>query len=448
MIDDRVLELKGGLLKGSVVVYWTSREQRVECNFALLAAMEEARRDGIGVIVAFCVADSFLGASSEAFAFMGEGLKELQKELAEKNIPFRLLYGNPPKEIANFAKSVGASSIYLDSDPLKIKKKWVKELIDAFCGRITEVDSRCVVPARRVSQKKEFAAYTIRPKINKLLPKFLIAPPVIKPQSGVWTYYENDYSRFDALSKNKFFRGGKKAASERLEIFVKERLSGYAAYRNDPTKEYQSQLSPYLHFGQISSLEVALCVLRQEGNDESKAAFLEELIVRRELAENFCLYCDDYDNENSMEPWAKENAKITDQEAREYIYDLKGLEDAKTHDELWNAAQKELKICGKIHGYMRMYWAKKILEWTPNAKEAFLVANYLNDKYALDGRDPNGYAGVAWSVGGAHDRAWPSRKVFGKIRYMNYNGCKSKFKVKEYILKIETLSKGGGASLF
>jgi deoxyribodipyrimidine photo-lyase len=164
--------------------------------------------------------------------------------------------------------------------------------------------------------------------------------------------------------------------------------------------------------------------------------FWKSLSYVESFADNFCLYCTDYDNENSLEPWAKANMVITDNEPREYVYSLEEFESAKTHDELWNAAQTELKTKGKIHGYMRMYWAKKILEWTPSTKEAFKVAVHLNDRYALDGRDPNGYAGIAWSLGGVHDRAWPSRKIFGKVRYMNYNGCKAKFDVKGYIMKI------------
>jgi deoxyribodipyrimidine photo-lyase len=264
----------------------------------------------------------------------------------------------------------------------------------------------------------------------------LVEPQKLEAQSGAHKFYENDYSYFDSLPKNRFWIGGKSAALSKLKEFLDEKLDGYAAYRNDPTKNYQSELSPYLHFGQISSLEMALAVSKTKANEESKASFLEELIVRRELADNFCLYCTDYDNENSLEPWAKANMVITDNEPREYVYSLEEFESAKTHDELWNAAQTELKTKGKIHGYMRMYWAKKILEWTPSTKEAFRVAVYLNDRYAIDGRDPNGYAGIAWSLGGVHDRAWPSRKIFGKVRYMNYNGCKAKFDVKGYIMKI------------
>ncbi len=413
-----------------------SREQRADYNFGLLAAARYAEDNSLALTVSFCVAPQFLEASLQAFAFMGEGLREVEGALREKNIPFRLLYGEPPRKISEFAASLDAQAIFIDFDPLRIKQEWRRELLSICDAAVLEVDSRNIVPARLASSKKEFAAYTIRPKIHRLLPRFLTPPPALRRQKGAVEFYENDYSYFDSLQKNSLWVGGKNAALSKLKEFLDEKLDGYATHRNDPTKNYSSRLSPYLHFGQISSLEVALAVDAADANKESKAAFLEELIVRRELAENFCLYCADYDNENSLEPWAKANMAVTDGEPRDHIYSLEEFEGCLTHDELWNAAQRELKTQGGIHGYMRMYWAKKILEWTPSTKEAFKVAVHLNDKYALDGRDPNGYAGIAWSIGGVHDRAWPSRKVFGKVRYMNYNGCKAKFNVKEYISKV------------
>ncbi len=447
-LNERIHRLKEGKKSGTTVLYWMSREQRVDYNFALLAASQYAKKHNLSLVVGFCVASEFLGASPEAFAFMGDGLPQIEMALVTKNIPFCFLMGHPPKEILNLANEIGAQTVFVDQDPLRIKKMWYSEFANEYDGSVFEVDSRCIVPARLTSQKKEFAAYTIRPKINKLLPNFLLPPPKLETQGGKQNFFTNDFSVFDDLPKSKHFIGGVDAARETLDEFLRDKLDGYAAYKNDPTKDFCSDLSPYLHFGQISSLEVALAVKEAKANDDSKASFLEELIVRRELAENFCLYCDEYDNENALEPWAKANMQITDEEPREYIYLPDEFESSATHDPLWNSAQDELKLKGKIHGYMRMYWAKKILEWTPNTKEAFRVAVYLNDKYAIDGRDPNGYAGIAWSVGGVHDRAWPSRKVFGKVRYMNYNGCKSKFDVKKYIIKIKELGAGGQRRLF
>lgn len=447
-MDERVFVLKNSGSKGRSVIYWMSREQRAEYNFGLLKAAEYASKNNLTLIVCFCLVPEFLGVAPEIFAFMGEGLREVEADLKAKNIPFCLLYKNPPQEIAGFAKSVEAQAVFVDFDPLRIKRMWCSEFLTQFAGSVFEVDSHNIVPARLVSGKKEFAAYTIRPKINKLLSCFLVEPPELAVRNGAQKFYENDFSVFDSLSKNRYFTGGRAAALVKLKEFLDEKLDGYALRRNDPTKDACSELSPYLHFGHISSLEVALAARSANANEESKAAFLEELIVRKELADNFCFYCVDYDNENSLEPWAKANMQVMDEEPREYIYGLGEFEEAATHDELWNAAQSELKIKGKIHGYMRMYWAKKILEWTPSTKEAFKVAVYLNDRYALDGRDPSGYAGIAWSLGGVHDRAWPYRKVFGKVRYMNSNGCKSKFDVKKYILKIKELSGKGQGGLF
>ena len=160
---------------------------------------------------------------------------------------------------------------------------------------------------------------------------------------------------------------------------------------------------------------------------------LEELIVRRELADNFTFYNTQYASFDGFPAWAKQSLNEHRKDKREYLYSLKQFEQAETHDPLWNAAQTQMINKGKMHGYMRMYWAKKILEWTPSPEEAMMIAIYLNDKYELDGRDPNGYAGIAWSIGGVHDRAWFDRPVYGKVRYMNYRGCESKFNVKEYI---------------
>ena len=197
-------------------------------------------------------------------------------------------------------------------------------------------------------------------------------------------------------------------------------------------------MSPYLHFGQISAQRVALDVKAFQGNKESEAAFLEELIIRRELSDNFCLYNSNYDSFEGFPNWAKETLNKHRKDKRDFIYTKEEFELAATHEYLWNAAQTELVITGKMHGYMRMYWAKKILEWTKSPEEALSIAVYLNDKYELDGRDPNGYVGCAWSIGGVHDRAWTERNVIGKIRYMNLNGAKRKFDVEEYVMKFQT----------
>jgi deoxyribodipyrimidine photo-lyase len=236
-----------------------------------------------------------------------------------------------------------------------------------------------------------------------------------------------------SVHKVKRITPGEKAARETLEEFITHKLESYKQTRNDPAIDGQSNLSPYLHFGQISPQRVALAVARVEGQNEPKAAYLEELIVRRELAENFCYYNQYYDSFEGFPNWAKQTLNEHRNDKRDYVYTLRQLELAETHDKWWNAAQRQMVQMGKMHGYMRMYWAKKFLEWTKMSEDAMKIAVYLNDKYELDGRDPNGYAGIAWSIDGVHNRAWFDRSIYGKIRYMGYNRLDSKFNLQEYI---------------
>jgi deoxyribodipyrimidine photo-lyase len=232
------------------------------------------------------------------------------------------------------------------------------------------------------------------------------------------------------------FEPGSSAAHRQLQVFLSKRLAGYNELRNNPTEPGQSGLSPYLHFGQLSAQRVALEAQRYDGDIASQEAFLEELIVRRELSDNFCYYNEKYDSFEGFPSWAQKTLNEHRRDPRPHVYDRDALEAGDTHDELWNAAQQEMVAAGKMHGYMRMYWAKKILEWAPTPEEALANAIYLNDRYELDGHDPNGYAGVAWSIGGVHDRAWPEREIFGKIRYMSYGGCKRKFPVDDYVSRV------------
>jgi deoxyribodipyrimidine photo-lyase len=232
-------------------------------------------------------------------------------------------------------------------------------------------------------------------------------------------------------------KGGTHQAEMHLQNFLKNKLDSYAEYRNDPTKDYLSCMSPYLHFGQISPVYIASKVL--ETDSPGKNAYLEELIVRRELAINFVHYNLYYDSFEGLPDWPKKTltAHITDR--REYVYTRDELEQAKTHDVYWNAAQKEMVSTGKMHGYMRMYWGKKILEWCESPAAAFATAVYLNNKYELDGRDPNGFCGVAWCFG-SHDRPWKERAIFGMVRYMNDKGLKRKFDADAYVEQVEMVS--------
>jgi len=425
------------------VVYWMSRDQRVNDNWALLYAQELATRRAAPLAAVFCLAPRFLESGSRQYNFMLAGLKEVEQSLSRLGIAFRLLYGDPGVEITQFLEDCGAGALVSDFSPLRISRGWKNAVAAQITIPFHEVDAHNVIPCWHASVKQEWAAYTFRPKVHRLLGEFLIDFPPLKRQKIRWPgEMENDWKRAEAsieaesVADANWLVPGEAAARAVLDEFLSRKLSGYDEYRNDPTKDGQSNLSPYLHLGQISAQRAALQAL---SGPTDASAFLEELVVRRELADNFCCYNPEYDSVNSFPDWAKETLRVHQNDRREYIYSLKELERAETHDDLWNASQKEMLCRGKMHGYLRMYWAKKILEWSESTADALHAAIYLNDRYELDGRDPNGFTGIAWSIGGLHDRAWKEREIFGKVRYMSYNGLRSKFNVPAYIKKVEAL---------
>jgi deoxyribodipyrimidine photo-lyase len=444
--DIRVLPLnKAGNEKGPVV-YWMSRDQRACDNWALVYAQEAALQLKSPLYVVFALVPDFLEATLRQYDFMLSGLAEVAAELKMKNIPFILVEGDPREEILRFITKRRAGLLITDFDPLRVKRSWKRHVAHSLKIPFYEIDAHNIVPCWHASPKREFGAYTLRPKINRLLNEFLVDIPPLKkhPYSSREKPQPIDWQKIRAgLKINRHVQPvewlvpGSLAAQRVLTVFVKNKLNNYALQRNDPAFDATSNLSPYLHFGNISSERVALIVQTALGKKNAKETFLEELIVRRELADNFCFYNKFYDDIRGFPAWAIKTLNEHRDDARDYIYSLKQFEQAETHDPLWNAAQMEMITQGKMHGYMRMYWCKKILEWTRTPEDAIKIAIYLNDKYELDGRDPNGYTGVAWSIGGVHDRAWGARKVFGKIRYMSYNGCKSKFDIDKYLAKTE-----------
>jgi len=426
------------------VVYWMSRDQRAHDNWALIYAQKLAIEQKVPLFVVFCLVPEFLHATIRHYGFMIQGLKEVETELVKKKISFFLLIGSPEQEIPGFIKKLKAQVLVSDFDPLHIKKRWKDDVTKHIAIPFFEVDAHNIVPCRVASQKQEYGAYTLRPKINRLLPEFLNDFPLLKkhPFTLSAPIKKIDWERvLGSLQVNRvveevnWLRPGEKAAKIALKNFLSSRLRSYNDRRNDPAMDGQSNLSPYLHFGQVSAQRVAIEVTRWAGKTESAEALLEELVVRRELSDNFCFYNPRYESTEGFPEWARKTLEAHRRDRREYIYSSTEFENAQTHDELWNAAQIEMVERGKMHGYMRMYWAKKILEWTETPGEAMEIAIYLNDKYELDGRDPNGYTGIAWSIGGVHDRAWGERPVFGKIRCMSYNGCRTKFNVQAYIEK-------------
>lgn len=436
----RVIQ-SGADSKTGPVIYWMSRDQRLHDNWALVYAQQQALLQGVSCEIVFCLVPKFLGATMRQYDFMLKGLEELEKSAAEKGIGFRLLLGNPGEEVMRHAKSIKASLIVRDASPLRIYQSWRTQALEQKSDiRIVEVDAHNVVPMWVASEKQEFGAYTIRPKIQRILESYLVPFPPLKTMSVQmenpktdWEAARHSLQVDETVAAVSWIQPGEHAAKNALHRFIEERLSGYDQGRNDPNLEAQSDLSPYLHFGQLSAQRVALEIQKAKAPMPDRQAFLEELIVRRELADNFCFYNPHYDSVEGFPAWAKLSIDQHRKDAREYLYTLKQFEQAETHDHLWNAAQRQLAVTGKMHGYMRMYWAKKILEWTESPEQAMEFAIYLNDRYELDGRDPNGYTGIAWSIGGVHDRAWFERPIFGKIRYMNANGAKTKFDVNTYI---------------
>ena len=427
--------------KAGPVVLWMSRDQRARDNWALIRAWEAARERGTSLVAAFCLAPGFLGATARHYDFLFKGLQEVQKELEALSIPLSLSMGEPGETLPALCRDLDASLVVTDFDPLRPKRRWKKEAATALDVSLEEVDAHNIVPAREVSDKQEYAARTIRPKIHRLLDEYLedfpglspvdwaVAPRVPDPDfDRAWAFVDPD----ESVPPVDWIDPGQVAAEKGLNDFLDNRLSGYAEARNDPNRKAQSGLSPWLHFGHLAPQRAALEASKR-GSGEDVEDFLEELVVRRELSDNYCLHNPDYDSFAGLPDWAKKTLNAHRDDSREYLYSPEEFEGARTHSALWNAAQMEMVETGKMHGYMRMYWAKKILQWSPSPEEAIATAIRLNDRYELDGRDPNGCVGVLWSMGGLHDRPWKEREVFGQVRYMNERGCRRKFDVDEYV---------------
>ncbi len=441
-IDRRCRRLKNGHRRDGPIVYLVSRDQRAGDNWALLWAQQEALIRQKGLLVVFCLIQHYLGAHSRHYAFMLKGMEAMQKTLAQLQIPFVLFEGSPQKVLPGFLRRINAHALVTDFDPLRIKQQWKKQLLEEVAAPVFEVDTHNIIPAWLVSEKKEYAAYTLRPKIKRLLDDYLTDIPILQvhPFAEInvgdsttlpyrWKLDSNQPAEYE-------FPAGERAAQAAAEKFITSGLANYADQRNNPCMDGQSGLSPYLHFGHLSPQRLAIRASQSGLSSEQVEPFLEELVVRRELSDNFCLYEPQYDSFAGFPEWAQKTLNAHRDDPREYVYSLQEFEAGKTHEQLWNACQADLVRNGKLHGYLRMYWAKKILEWTPDPETALEYAITLNDRYSLDGRDPNGYAGIAWSIGGVHDRAWRERPVFGKIRYMNEAGCRRKFDVTGYIASV------------
>jgi len=436
--------------RGQYVLYWMQQSQRADHNHALEYAIQQANRLGQGVLVAFGLMDDYPEANRRHYTFMLEGLKETRDTLARRGIKLVIQKGAPDEIAQKLGRK--ASLIVCDCGYLRHQKAWRNHLAQQAACRVVQVESDVIVPLRVVSAKAEYAARTIRPKIHSYLSDYLIdfKLTTVKQSSLTLNVKGIDLEDIDAVLKKlkidhsvpavtNFFRGGSLQARQTFKMFLHRRLTHYVNNRNQPQTDYISHMSPYLHFGQISPLYLALQINGVGSHlQAAKESFLEELIVRRELAMNFVNYAPHYDSYKCLPNWARLTLAEHKKDPRETVYTRRQLENAQTHDEYWNAAMREMRYTGFMHNYMRMYWGKKILEWSKTPEHAFRTTLALNNKYFLDGRDPNSYTGVAW-VYGVHDRAWFERPIFGKIRYMAASGLERKCDIKGYVKKVDSL---------
>ncbi len=439
--------------RGKYVLYWMQQSQRAEDNHALEYALQAANRLDQPLLVAFGLTADYPEANLRHYTFMLEGLKETRSTLADRGIKMIARCERP--DAAAISLSQNASVIVCDRGYLKHQKEWRRRVAAAATCRVIQVESDVIVPVQVVSGKAEYAARTIRPKIHRHLASYLLRVEQVKPSrpsldlklDGIEIEDTTALLRRLKIDRSvppvpAFFKGGTSVAKKRFQNFLRRELSTYERYHNQPQIDAVSHMSPYLHFGQISVLYLAL-ELKNIPHDlqPAKDAFFEELVVRRELAVNFVNYTPGYDTFDCLPNWAGKSLADHRPDVRETLYSREQLEAAETHDAYWNAAMQEMKHTGFMHNYMRMYWGKKILEWSETPEQAYQTTLAVNNKYFVDGRDPNSYAGVGW-IYGLHDRAWPERPIFGKIRYMAASGLERKCDISAYVDKIQKLTAG------
>ncbi len=432
---------------GRCVVYWMQRAMRIVDNPALDVAIEAGNLLGLPVAVFFSVIPNYPNANLRHYQFMAQGLRDVAEDAAERGVGF-VLRRHPDNSLEAFLGEVGAAMLIGDENPCREPERWRKVLAKRLRLPYWTVDADVVVPSR-LFERDYFLLHHFRPHLERELPTYLVAPKKVKPDvewerpRGLESYsVDEDITRgFPKLDRTvepvDTFTGGTHTALKALRAFVDGGLEAYEEMRNKPEAKGTSRLSPYLHFGNISPLTIALEVEKAVSDGKAAASagkrFLDQLIGWRELSVLFVKHNPDYDNWGCAEPWARKTLTEHAGDPRPARYSLQQLERARTHDDLWNAAQREMVDMGWMHNYMRMYWAKKILEWSPDPATAFEWAVLLNDTYELDGRDPNGYAGIAWAIVGKHDRPWFDRPVFGTVRPMSGASTAKKFDAKKYV---------------
>ncbi|MGH0052205.1 MAG: deoxyribodipyrimidine photo-lyase [Sphaerochaetaceae bacterium] len=436
---------KPSMTERSYVLYWMQASQRVQQNEALAFAIETANALGKPLAVYFGLSPSFAGACARQYRFMLEGLREVETELKEHSIPLLVSSFGVVEGIRELNSHLAC--LIVDRGYTKLERSWRKEVASFLDCALYEVEANVVVPVEAVSGKEEYSAATLRRKIEPMISFFaesITIPDVVQNSLSLdFPYASADLGDIPGLiatlgleqkgGQALHLRGGSSHAYSRLETFIEHQLNGYESKRNDPSLNHVSGLSTYLHFGQISPVAIYHAVKDLDISDVP--VFLEQLIVRRELACNFVFFNPAYDQYEGLPAWARRSLEAHENDPRPVTYSYEELECGATHDPYWNAAQKELVQLGGMHNYLRMYWGKKILEWSPTPKQGFNRALKLNNTYQMDGRDPNGYAGVAWCFG-KHDRPWVERPIFGNIRFMNDRGLERKFNMKAYVERV------------
>lgn len=431
------------------VLYWAQMNRRAESNQALAFAARLANERDLPLLFYEGLTCGYPFASDRFHTFLLEGVPETARRLRKLGVGyvFHLRKRSADPNDALYRLAADAAAVVTDDYPAFIAAEHNRTVPARLDIPYYAVDASCIVPMAHFT-KQEYAAYTIRPKIHKILTDCLqpVAPIRMKTKwdapasplhcevtdgniSALVASCEIDHS----IAPSAEFRGGREEGERRLRGFLDRNLRRYAKTSNQPPEKSTSGMSPYLHFGHISSLEVALAAKQYaEEHDLIAAEFLEQLILRRELAFNFARFGPRADTLDALPDWARATLRKHDGDKRDFVYTRDQFERAETHDALWNATQREMLRDGKIHGYYRMYWGKKIIEWSATHQDALDTMIYLHDKYALDGRDPNTYTNILWCFG-LHDRPWTERRIFGMIRYMSFDGMKRKTDVNAYI---------------
>jgi deoxyribodipyrimidine photo-lyase len=431
---------------GTCVVYWVQRAHRGIDNPALDAAVYVGNLLKKPVVAYLAPVPFYPHANLRHYHFLAQAIPDMAEEFAERNIGF-VLRRFPEHSLLRFCDEVKPAIVIGDENPMREPEAWRRTAAKKLKAPFWTVDTDVIVPSK-VLEKEQYAAHIIRPRLLAQLPHFLIPPKNLKahvawkkpkglhalePNDNITQTLLEDWQLDRSVSPAPNWQGGSKAAQRELKNFIHHNLHGYNTTRNKPELDGTSRLSPYLHFGHISPITVALAVQKSDAPKTDREAFLNQIIIWRELSINLVHFNPDYDSFECGEDWAHRTLAKHARDKRPVTYTEKQLEQAETHDQLWNAAQMQMVNTGWMHNYVRMYWGKKILEWTPQPAEAHRIAVRLNDKYELDGRDPNGYCGIAWSIVGKFDRPWFERPIFGQIRYMSGASTGKKFNSKKYI---------------